>query len=312
MGHAARLEVNKLFTDIHLERLKGVRDPDDSSFLMKSVFWASEGLNRSATMANSGMLSPHGVFFGIRPPMPVLPFCKPEYHRVSRRSKMDPQARQCFFLIFGYNHGSDCFKIMDAETERVVHSRDVTWHQPRKPLISPAPIVGSGVPYLSSGAETLDCVYFQPTSAATATPAAAPATAALVLASAVAATTPLSTPPASIPDCVVRELRHESDVCTPGRTRCETLAMRDSHHSMGLMSHASFAQNLATREAFDEAFREHDLPNAEINLPTAPASDLPTPSTMAGAEASEHAEIWRGSRTREFSGLLQAHTFGSA
>ena len=27
-GHATRLEVNKLFPDIHLERLKGVRDPD--------------------------------------------------------------------------------------------------------------------------------------------------------------------------------------------------------------------------------------------------------------------------------------------
>ena len=29
-GHAARLEVNKLFPDVHLERLKGVRDPDGS------------------------------------------------------------------------------------------------------------------------------------------------------------------------------------------------------------------------------------------------------------------------------------------
>ena len=29
-GHSARLEVNKLFPDVHLERLKGVRDPDGS------------------------------------------------------------------------------------------------------------------------------------------------------------------------------------------------------------------------------------------------------------------------------------------
>ena len=27
-GHAARIEVNRLFSDVHLERLKGVRDPD--------------------------------------------------------------------------------------------------------------------------------------------------------------------------------------------------------------------------------------------------------------------------------------------
>ena len=36
-GHAARLEVNKLFPDIHLERLKGVRDPEGSSLWMESV-----------------------------------------------------------------------------------------------------------------------------------------------------------------------------------------------------------------------------------------------------------------------------------
>ena len=98
----------------------------------------------------------------------------------------------------------------------------------------------------------------------------------------------------------------------PGRTRREKRAMRDSHHSMGLMSHAAMAQGLATRKAFDEAFREHELPKPEADLPTAPASDLPTPSTIAEAEAAKHAEIWRGSRAREFSGLLQAHTFGSA
>ena len=95
-------------------------------------------LDRSATTANSGMLSPHEIFFGSRPPMPLLPFCKPTYHRIPRQTKMDRQARPCFFLNFGYNHGSDCFKVMDAETGRIVHSRDVTWHQPREPLIFPA------------------------------------------------------------------------------------------------------------------------------------------------------------------------------
>ena len=176
--HAARLEVNKLFPDVHLERLKGVRDLDDSSLWMESVFWASEGFNRSATTANSGMLASHEVFFGGRPPMPVLPSCKPAYHRVRRESQMDRQARPCVFLNFGYNHGSDCFKIMDAETRRVVHSRDVTWHQPREPLIFLAPTIESGVPQSSSGAETPDYVYIQPVPAATATPAAAPANAA--------------------------------------------------------------------------------------------------------------------------------------
>ena len=71
-GHTARLEVNKLFPGIHLERLKEVRDPDGSSLWMESVLWASEGFNRSATTANT--LSPHEVFYRSHPPMPVLPF----------------------------------------------------------------------------------------------------------------------------------------------------------------------------------------------------------------------------------------------
>ena len=49
------------------------------------------------------------------------------------------------------------------------------------------------------------------------------------------------TPPTSIPDRVVRELGHETDVYMPGRSRGETRAVRYSHHSMGLMSHAALA-----------------------------------------------------------------------
>ena len=140
--------------------VNATRDDDARSCPDTTVHASSLQLNRS----RMGCL-----------PMPVLPFCKPASHRVPRQTKMDPQARPCSFLNFGYNLGSDCFKITDAETGRIVHSRDVTWHQPREPLISPAPTVGSGAPHLSSGAETPDHVYIHPTPAAA---AAAPATAA--------------------------------------------------------------------------------------------------------------------------------------
>ena len=56
-GHAARHEVNRLFPNVHLEQLKGVRDPDGTSLWMESVLWSSEGFNRSPTTANGGMLS---------------------------------------------------------------------------------------------------------------------------------------------------------------------------------------------------------------------------------------------------------------
>ena len=78
------------------------------------------------------------------------------------------------------------------------------------------------------------------------------------------------------------------------------------------MSHAALAQGIATRKAFDEAFGEHERPPPDADLPTALASDVPIPSTVAGADSSEHAAIWRNSRTQEFHGLLQANTFGPA
>ena len=195
---------------------------------------------------------------------------------------------------------------MDAETGRIVHSRDVTCHQPREPLISPAPTIGSEVPRSPSGTKTPDYIPIQPTPAATTAPAAAPEPA-----SDYAAPAPPRNQTASIRDRVVRELGLEGVVRMPGRTRGETRAMRESPHSMGLMSHA-LAQGIATREAFDDAFREHELPPPDTDLRTAPVSDVPTPSTVAEANSSEHAAIWRDSRTKEFRGLLQAHTFGPA
>ena len=295
-GHAARLEVNNLFPDVHLDQLKGVRDPDGVSLWMESVLWASEGFNRSATTANRAFREP---------PADATPaICKPAYHRIPRQTKMDRQARPCFFLNFGYNHGSDCFKVMDAETGKIVQSRDVTWHQPREPLISPAPTVGSGVSQSPSDAELPDYVHIQ---TATTTPPAAP-----VPAPDHAAPTPPRQSTAPLPDRVVRELGHETDIHMLGRTRGKTRAMQESPRTMGLISHAALAQGIATREAFDEAFREHELPPPDADLPTAPASDVPTPSTFAEAESPEHAAIWRDSRTREFRGLLQANTFDPA
>ena len=239
--------------------------------------------------------------------MPTLPFCKPAYHRIPRQGKLDRQARLWYFLNLGYNHGSDCVKIMDAETGRIVHSRDVTWHQPREPLISPAPTVGSEVSQPPPGTDTPEYIHIQPAPAATTAPAAAP-----VPASDNAAPAPPQNPTAPIRDRVVQELGHEGDVRMPGCTRDETRAMRESPRGMGLMSHAALAQGIATREAFDEAFREHELPPPDAALPTAPASDVPTPSTVAEADSSEHAAVWRKSRIRKFRGLLQANPFGPA
>ena len=305
----ARHEVNKLFPGIHFEKLKGVQDPDGSSLWMRSILWVFKEFNRSVT-ANSGMLSPHGVFYGDSPPIPVLPFCKPAYHHVPRRRKIDPQARPCFFPNFGYNQGSDCLEAMDAETGMIVQRCNVTWHQPREPLISSAPI------------ETPNYVHIQPPPVAFATPTAAPAPASAAATPMSASAPPLVaapahapplTPSAPIHDRAVLELEHEVDVRGPERTQGETCAIQD--YSMDLISisdYSRLANQQVNREAINEAIREHGLPRTHIDLPTAPARALLALSTVANAEASERADIWRGSRAMEISGLLQVHTIGPA
>ena len=85
---------------------------------------------------NDAWLSPHEIFYGSRPRLPLLPFLQPAYHRVPRQRKTDPRARMCYFLNFGYNHGRDCYRLLDGETGRVAYSRYVTWHHPEVPWIT--------------------------------------------------------------------------------------------------------------------------------------------------------------------------------
>ena len=80
-------------------------------------------------------------------------------HRVPRWWKPNPQVRPCFFMKFGYNHSSDCFKVMDADMGMVMYSRDMTWHQPCKPLTFPVSTLGARSSNPSFGIETSGYVY---------------------------------------------------------------------------------------------------------------------------------------------------------
>ena len=101
--------------------------------------------------------------------MPILLFCNLVYRCVPRKRKTDPQARRCFFMDFGHNYCSNCFKVMDVETGIVVYSRNVTWHQAWKPLIPPTPIVRARSSNSSSGTGMLEHVYILPPTVAAAT-----------------------------------------------------------------------------------------------------------------------------------------------
>ena len=103
----------------------------------------------------------------------------------------------------------------------------------------------------------------------------------------------------------------------PGRTRGETRALRDSsrdyarRHGIPL-DHGAMVSMLAEGEATNEIVRQHGASKDSPDLPTAHASDLPTPNNVSDVEKSPHADIWRHSMRQEFDGLLQAGTFAPA
>ena len=118
-GHAARLGVPQLYPDIRLEEIRGCIDAAGTSLWLESLLWASECYNRAATSVNDEWFSPYEIFYGSRPRLPLLPFLQPTYHRVPRQRKTDLRACMCYFLKFRYNHGRDCYRLLDAETSLI-------------------------------------------------------------------------------------------------------------------------------------------------------------------------------------------------
>ena len=76
-GHAARLGVPQLYPDIRLEEIRGCTDAAGTSLWLESLLWVSECYNRAATSVNYKWLSPHEIFYGSRPRLPLLPFLSP-------------------------------------------------------------------------------------------------------------------------------------------------------------------------------------------------------------------------------------------
>lgn len=66
---------------------------------------------------------------------------------------------------------------------------------------------------------------------------------------------------------------------------------------------------LPTLQSIDEANRIHGVPRDLADLPTEPASDLTTPSSVSDVDKSPQSYVWRHSVDKELGSLLQASTF---
>ena len=178
----------------------------------------------------------------------------------------------CYFLNFGYNHGQDCYRLLDAETGRGFYSRDVTWPHPEIPCITPLPAAPIEPPR--------DIYVPLPQSV----PVPSPAPFATPPAPAPAETLPppptlTSNSPAPIPPRVTRELEYEGyeKMRTPGEIHALRGVSREYAHRHGLpLDHAAMVSMLAKGEAINEIVHQHGASKVSPDLPTAHASDLLT------------------------------------
>lgn len=62
------------FPDVRREGTRGCADAAGTTLWLESLRWGSESFNRAATYVNDEWLSPYEIFYGSRPPLPLLPF----------------------------------------------------------------------------------------------------------------------------------------------------------------------------------------------------------------------------------------------
>ena len=72
-------------------------------------------------------------------------------------------------------------------------------------------------------------------------------------------------------------------------------AMRHGITPIVRVYHAAMVSMLAKGGATNEIVRQHGAPKDSPDLPTAHASDLPTPNNVSDVEKSPHADRWRHS-----------------
>ena len=116
---AARLHAKELYPSENV--------PDCPSLWYEASLWAVDALNRTATRANPNLLSPDQMWSGKAPPIRLFPFLKPAFCHSKRLSKDLPRAIPCFYLGPAPYHPRDAYRVMTADTRKVVITRDVTW-----------------------------------------------------------------------------------------------------------------------------------------------------------------------------------------
>ena len=88
--------------------------------------WACDAHKRTATVASPGNRSPHEMFHGEIPQNSPIPFLKPGYCKYKHTNKMDPKARESFYLAPPINHPHESKRVF-VPTGKGMITTNVTW-----------------------------------------------------------------------------------------------------------------------------------------------------------------------------------------
>ena len=105
----------------------GAQTPATASLRAKASHSVCDALNRTATTANPESKSPYATWHGSHPPLVVvLPLLKPGYCKVSRESKSQANAHECFYLGPAPNYPRDSVRVL-TKHRAVLITRNITW-----------------------------------------------------------------------------------------------------------------------------------------------------------------------------------------
>ena len=111
--------------------------PSYRSLWAEAMSWACNTLNRIATKANPGNMSPYEMLYGSSPLAgEVWPFLKPAIYRVKRENKSQPKAQDCYYVGPSINHLRHFMRVLTTH-RTILITRNVTWqHVPSAPPAS--------------------------------------------------------------------------------------------------------------------------------------------------------------------------------
>ena len=138
------IESAVLATIIHASELfPGCSIPEGPSLWAEAMNSACDAYNQTATVANSINRSPHEMLYGETPQSSPIPFLKPGYCKFKRTNKMDPKARESFYLSPARKYPREGKRVL-VRTGKLIMTRNVTRaHLPlsRPPTARSTPLV---------------------------------------------------------------------------------------------------------------------------------------------------------------------------